>query len=325
MSILITGGTGFLGAHLARHLVTKKGRTDVILFDRMPVMEPISDIAGSVKVVAGDVLEPQELIAIMHKHDIDLVVHLASSAGLNDPDKIVPFARLACMGTANVFEAARIHGVVRIAAASSIAAWGRPTEPGSTSGPIELMEDVHCPAPETLYGSCKVWAEHLAAIYNAQHGMEILSLRIPATMGRGRLNRASLTMGVMAPETVHFMAYPEMAAMGQSVTMPPDDQMVDVLYAADNAEAWWCALTAPKPEHAVFNVSAGHQPVGDMTRRMRELLPDADIRVSEEPLMAGPVMNNRRLVDELGFRPSYTIERAVEAYLDDVRQRGDNP
>ena len=36
-------------------------------------------------------------------------------------------------------------------------------------------------------------------------------------------------------------------------------------------------------------------------------------------LFAGPLMNNKRLVQELGFEPQYTLERALEAYVDEVQ------
>jgi nucleoside-diphosphate-sugar epimerase len=320
VSILITGGTGFLGAHLARHLVEEKGRADVVLFDRSVSTERIADIADAVTIVTGDVLEPQEILAAMQTYEVDRVVHLASIAGMNDPQRIVPFARLACIGTANVFEAARIHGITRIGNASSIAAWGTPPGFDANDDAIPLVEDIQMPCPTSLYGCCKLWSEHLAHVYNETHGMEILSLRIPPTIGRGRLNRASLGYGLMMPETVHFMANPELAVLGHPVTMPPDHQLTDVLYASDGAEAWWCVLTSPKPEHAVFNLSAGHQRVGDMTKQMKKLLSKAKISVSNRPLMAGPIMDNTRLIDELGFTPRYTLESAVDAYVEDVRR-----
>src|ERR1700733_12205056 len=104
MAILITGGTGFLGAHVARHLVLDRAQHGVVLFDRLPTEERIADIRDRVTVVEGDVLEADQLAAAMVAHDVDRVAHFAFMAGTADPEKIVPYTRMTCVGTANVFE-----------------------------------------------------------------------------------------------------------------------------------------------------------------------------------------------------------------------------
>jgi UDP-glucose 4-epimerase len=310
VAILITGGTGFLGSHLARHLVVEQQLEDVVLFDRFPVDERIADIRDRVTVVRGDVLAPGELQEALVHHRVDRIAHFAFMPGTADPERIVPYVEATCLGTASVFEAARQHGIRRIVNASSMALFGPPR-----GG--ELREDDQA-LPSTLYGSCKLWTEHLADVYNRQHDMEILSLRVPATMGVGRLGRASLAAGLMGPERRHFMANPELAALGHAVTMPPGDQLTEFVYAADVALAWWLALTSDRPQHDVFNLSGGRCRVGEITEQLRALLPDARISVADVPLEAGPLLNTERIARELGFAPRYTVARGVTAYVDAV-------
>ncbi len=289
-----------------------KQRNDVVLFDLYPALERIEDIRDQVKIVTGDVLDQGALLDTMAANDIDCVAHLAFMPGTAHPDRIVPYVQMTCVGTATVFEAARLHGVRRLVNASSMAVYGAAVG-------VELDEDYN-PRPTVLYGSCKLWTEQLAEIYRQQHGLTVLSLRVAATMGRGRLRRASNAAGLMGEEKPHFMAFPELAAHGQPVTMPPDAQITEFLYAADAAEAWWLALTAPPPPHAVFNLTAGRYPVGELTAAMRRLLPQADISVATEPFLPGPLLSNRRLVEELGFRPTYTLEAGLEEYLLQVHE-----
>src|SRR5262249_12966832 len=145
MRVLITGGTGFLGAYLARHLVRGVGLEGVVLFDRYPNAGRVADLGDRVTIVPGDVLEPQELLAALRRHEVDRVIHLAFIRGPPDPEKLVPYLRVQCMGTANVFEAARIHGVARVVYASSVGVYGvNPT------GTPPADEDV-LPTPSGYY------------------------------------------------------------------------------------------------------------------------------------------------------------------------------
>ena len=312
MAILITGGTGFIGSYLTRHLVLEKGCEGVVVFDRFPALARIEEVADRVTLIEGDVLEPQELLATIARHEIDQIAHLAFLPGGVAPEKIVPYLRMQVIGTANVFEAARLSGIKRVVTASSVAAFGAPR-----GRPVVEDDELR---PRDWYGACKQMTEQMARLYNEQHEMEIISLRICASLGHGRLSRSSLASGLTV-ERINFMAYPELALRGVAVTMPPDAQMMDVLAAADTAEACWAALRAERFEHHVFNLRAEQRPVGDMTRHLRTLLPHAEIAVSDAPVPFTQLMDNTRIVSELGFAPRFTLETALEDYLEQVRRR----
>ena len=164
MSILITGGTGFLGSYLARHLVLEKGQGDVVLFDQFPDRLRVEEVEDRVTLVQGDVLEVHELLSTMKRHRVDRVVHLAAILGGPTPERIVPYLRVQSMGTANVFEACRIHGVNRVVFASSVAVHGY-----KTNLQPEVDEDA-VPRPDSPYGICKLWGEHVADFYHRVHG-----------------------------------------------------------------------------------------------------------------------------------------------------------
>ena len=80
------------------------------------------------------------------------------------------------------------------------------------------------------------------------------------------------------------------------------------MYAVDAAAAWHCALTADSPKHRVFNMSSERRPIGDCTRYVRSALPDSEIEVTQEPSDVLRLVSNRRLREELGFRPRFTLE-----------------
>jgi nucleoside-diphosphate-sugar epimerase len=313
MSTLVVGGTGFLGSYLLRLLV-EEGSEEVVVLDRSLDLSRIEDISDEVRLVEGDILDLDQLSEVIGEHGVTRIAHLASIPGPAAPERIVPYVQTQCIGTANVFEAARLHGIKRVVNASSSAAFGRNTG---------RSVDEDAPArPANSYGACKLWTEHVAETYNTLHGMEILSFRVCASMGYGRLTRAWLGERLMPQaHERHFIAYPELAAAGEAVVMPPDDLVIDVLHASDTALAWSLALSAKAPRHRVFNLRAEQRPVGDMTRELRRLLPDADITVGDEVPPVPQLMDTTRLVEELGFEPRHTLESALAAYVSEVQTR----
>src|SRR5579871_3741506 len=260
MTIMITGGTGFLGAYLARYLVQEQGERGIVLFDRSPNHERIEEIKDHVTIVQGDVLEPLEVIGAMQKHGVDRIVHLAFIAGSEEPGRALPYLRFQCMATATVFDCARLHGIKRVVNASSHAVYGRRT------GGHAVTED-EAPRPDgKLYAACKLWTEQVAENYNEEYGMEIISLRLNSAYGIGRVNRGLAWAGGLLSSNklqLNYKANAELAAFGQPVIMPPGGQMDDFLHASDTAQACWLAAIADRPKHFVFNVGNEHRPIGD--------------------------------------------------------------
>jgi nucleoside-diphosphate-sugar epimerase len=316
MVVMITGGTGFLGSSLARYVVLEQGVSNVVLFDRHPSPEAVRDIGDRVTIVRGDVCEPAELESAVRAHGVDRIAHMGFAAGVPAPQQVPAYVQLQCLGTTNVFETARRFGITRVVNASSVAVWG-----DRQDGTVTEEDPVR---PRNMYAAHKLWSEHLAEHYNAAYDMTIISLRIGAVFGFGRLarlarlHRAGLT--AEPPSRPHFTTNPELIAAGIPVTMPPDAQIADFLYASDNAKAWWLALTATAPGPGVFNLRGEQRPVGDMTHHLRTLRPEADITVASEPLDVDQLMDNGRIVSELGFTPRFTLESALADYFEQIHQ-----
>ena len=328
MSIMITGGTGFLGSYLARHLVQEKGENGIVLYDMYPNLSRVEEIRDQVDIVQGDVLETHELLSTMKKYNVDKVVHLAfimGGASRTSPvpdEKVLQYLRVQCMGAANVFETSRIHGVSRLVYASSVAIHGYRSDPHDVQ---EIDEDV-LPRPDNFYGACKLWYEHIAAVYHEQHGLDTIGLRPTMTFGLGAGQRGSYASRLMAiPENPSYVVMPELAALGEPIEMPPSDLVTDWMYAADAAEAWYLALTVQNPKYRVFNMRTEQVRLGDVTECLRRILPDVQISVREEPVSLFPLMANDRLRDDLGFRPRYTLESGIIDYVNRVRGQAGLP
>ena len=122
MAILITGGTGFLGAGLARKLL-ERGE-DVVLFDVFPRLERIPDIKDKVKVIQGDLKVWPEVLNAVKDNKVEGVFHLGAMLSL--PSEENPWASFQTnvAGTMYILEAARLFGVERTVFASSGATYG---------------------------------------------------------------------------------------------------------------------------------------------------------------------------------------------------------
>jgi nucleoside-diphosphate-sugar epimerase len=320
MSIMITGGTGFLGSYLTRHLLEEKGETDLVLFEMYPNFSRVEEIRDRVTIVQGDVLQPLEILGAMKRHDVDRVVHLAYILGEPGENKVPPYVDVQNMGLLNVFEACRIQGVSRVCFASSAAVFA-----GHADQNREFRED-DPPLPDTIYGACKNWGDHVARVYHRRYGLDTVGLRPASVFGLGRGQRGSWSSRLAnVPETPHFMVLPELAALGEPIEMPPDDQVIDWMYAADAAEAWYKVLTVQNPAHRMFNMVSERRRIGDVTAHLRRILPDAQISVSSKRATMTPLLNNHRLLNELGFRARYTMETGMTHYLNLVRKQAGLP
>ncbi len=312
MNILITGGTGFLGSYFTRYAVAQGAR--VVLLDRYPDRGRIADLLDRVTLIEGDVADPDLIGSTIADHAVERIAHLAFILGSPKPGQMLPYVNVQCLGTANVFEAARLAGIERVLFASSVAAYGKQQ--------AELLTEDLVPNPSNLYGSSKAWGEAMGRHYTEQLGLDVVSLRFGSTYGFGRGWRGSYNSGILTtPAKVHYMARVDDAVRGHPIEMPRGDAMADWTYAGDAAQAAWLALTSQSHSHQLYNVQAGRGPVAGFTQALRELLPQAEVRTSatELPGHAHAPMSNARLVNDLGFAPAYSFERGLADYIERVR------
>ncbi len=310
MALLVTGGTGFIGSYITHYAAKMRPDEQIIVVDRYPVAERVAGLAN-VKILDTDIGQVPEMIDVMQKNGVDRVIHMAFAIGGVKPERILQYVQTQAIGSVGVFEAARIAGVKRVIAASSVAVYGG----RASATPLDEDDPV---TPRDAYGATKAWMENIANLYVDMHGMEIAHLRISASLGSGRLGRASLNAGLTS-ERLNWMASPEWAADGKPVTLPPRDQIVDVIYAVDTAAAFYAAAYAPKLGHRIYNLTGEHITAGEFGDALRRALPDAEITHEAATSRIGPSMSNERVRADLGFKPQYTLDAAIAEYIQMTR------
>ncbi|WP_396270603.1 NAD-dependent epimerase/dehydratase family protein [Ideonella sp.] len=165
--ILIIGANGQIGTELAETLAQRLGAQAVITSDVSP--------KGRVPTLQHETLDVTDiaaLTAVVERHSITQVYHLAAALSARGEQHPMWAWDLNMKGLLNVLEVARTHKLERVFWPSSIAAFG-PTTPRDFTPQKTIME------PTTVYGISKLAGEGWCAWYHRMHGVDVRSIRYP--------------------------------------------------------------------------------------------------------------------------------------------------
>lgn len=194
-TVLVTGGAGFVGSHVADHLLSRGDR--VILVDEVNDYYDVSQKRGNLQyllekhgnqrldIFEGDICEEALMEGIFQKFKPRHVVHMAARAGVR-PSIQDPFVYIHSnmLGTTRLLELARIHGNDCFVWASSSSVYGE-------SANEEFSEADNVDEPISPYAATKKACELIAYTYHHLYKMNITGLRFFTVYGpRGRPDMA---------------------------------------------------------------------------------------------------------------------------------------
>jgi UDP-glucose 4-epimerase len=169
MKVLITGGSGFIGSHLADRLLAEGN--EVLSIDNYATSRRgnLTEQNG-LTMVEGSIAEPETVAEVFNDFGPDVVAHAAAS--YKDPDAWVEDTRTNALGTVNVVEAARDAGVQRLVYFQTALCYG--TKP--VEQPITLSHPIR---PDSSYAISKTAGEE----YIELSGLPFVSLRLANVYG----------------------------------------------------------------------------------------------------------------------------------------------
>jgi len=184
--ILVTGGAGFIGSHLAERLLAS-GDAVVVLdsFDsyydpsikRRNISRALADGGERYALVEGDIRDNRILDGLFSAHRIDVVVHLAARAGVRPSiEHPVLYQDVNVTGTSNVLEACRRNGVNRLIFGSSSSVYGNTDR-------SPFSEDARIDRPVSPYAATKAANELQCYTYHHLFDMNIFCLRFFTVYG----------------------------------------------------------------------------------------------------------------------------------------------
>lgn len=312
--VLITGGAGFIGSHLAERLVDRGER--VVLFDNFDPYYPEAakrsnierSLASSlVKLVTGDVRDSGTLRAAIGEFGVKRVVHLAARPGVRPSlEAPEPYLDINVGGTLNVLTACRDHGVRNVVFASSSSVYGGTSQPADE-------ETTPC-RPLSPYGASKVAGEALCSSFAASDGLDIAALRFFTVYGpRQRPDMA-------------INRFTRMIAEGEEVPVYGDGtSQRDYTYVSDVIDGIVAAIDAPLRGYQVLNLGRGEPVIlRDLLRNLEAAI-GREARLRHLPEQPGDPQSTCADISRaralLGYAPSVAVAEGVRLYTQWYEER----
>ncbi|MFC7058663.1 NAD-dependent epimerase/dehydratase family protein [Halovenus salina] len=309
-TVLVTGGTGFIGSYVVADLLDQGH--DVVAYDistDTSILEELG-VAEETEIRRGDIADSTDVIRAVKETGTTHIVHLAALLTTTARDNPRMAADVNITGTNNIFEAARTldDQVERVAWASSAAVYAPPHNYDA-----EWIDEEELVYPDTLYGATKEYNEHQARIYEEDYGLDHVALRPTVAYGPYRETGGSAFLANII----------EKPALGESYSVEYGDQAIDWQHVEDIAQAFRKGAFTPESElsQRVYNVRGVLATVREAAEAVEDIVPDADIEVSDEgELPWTQNLDMTKAQEDLGYDPEYDLEAGFQKYINVLRE-----
>ena len=309
MSYLVTGGTGFIGAHIVRLLIQDGEK--VVAYDMAPDQNLLEKLMGKeksdwVKVVQGDITDLAHLIRTCQESAVQKIIHTAALLGSASSANPLLAVRINCEGTVNVLETARILCLKRVVFASSVAVFGPP----------ERYEQEYIPNdaphyPSGIYGACKSFNEACARHYFNEYGVDSIAIRFTGVYGEGQ------SRGLGGAISEELFVKP---VLGKPGKVPCGDDINNWLYVEDAARVMIMASKVDTTKTRAFTVDGDVRSFAEAAAYVKSLIPEADITLLPGRTGFASNFDTAPVREEIGYRPEWTIEKGMKKIIDYIQR-----
>jgi UDP-glucose 4-epimerase len=308
--ILVTGGTGLVGAYAVGMLLERGERPvvfDVALNERL--LSAVGVDPGKVSLIRGDMMDLPALISALRDNDCDRIIHLAAFLGEEVQRRPYSGVRLNFMGTVNVFEAARLEKVSRVIFPSSGTVYL-----GSLGEGLAKVDESIPMNPPSVYAATKASCEFMGRAYAKRYDFEFICLRY--TGGLYGPSPAALK----ATREIAIQQMIRAAVKGEPAKIRWPYGPAEILYGKDAAKGTVLAVLKDKFKDTLFHIGNGDTLSGDdIVAAVRKVFPGSSIELikGNNPM---PYPESRlasdfsRAKDQLNYEPEFTVEKAVADY-----------
>ena len=318
MTVLVTGGLGFIGSNVVLQLLKKD--IDVLVTDLDIVKNKdklesnilkIGKNKDKVKYQKLDITNYKEIENIFQNNKIDSVINLAYGIGTICEENPLLASKINIVGTTSIFEMIVKYKIRRLVFASSETVYGAHQE---FFGNRAVTEEDYSGINNHFYtyGVMKLLNEFMAEKYIKKHGCSIAYTRPSVVFGYGRQNTA-------INWAEDFAAKP---AMGQTAHLPFSKKNRDNwIYVDDCAEQLVRLALKETLNYSCFNTGAETLDGNQLEATVKKIIPDAEI-FFDENVKSTPLIddqNDERIRKEIDFNPR-SFEEGVKCLIQDVRE-----
>ena len=298
MRIMITGGAGFQGSHLAEKWLRAGHVVTVLNTYSSEAEQNLATLRGEISLVWGSVTDREIVEKTVRGHDV--VVHLA--AGINVDQSIAnphSFVDVNVVGTMNVLEAVR-HAGARMIFASSCEVYGN-----TDDAPVNERAELR---PHSPYAASKAGADRMCFAYHQSYGMEMTILRPSNVYGeRQKTGKGGAVIPIFA----------SLAAQGKPLRVfGSGAQRREYIHVSDLANAYDLVLGRSDLSGVTLNVGTGETP---SVKEIAEYISGkTGVSIVNEPPRPGEVSRftlDSSAIRDLGFSPQVKFWDGLDRYL----------
>jgi len=310
--ILIIGGMGFIGLNTALRFLEVGKRVVLSQHSSRRIPDVLKPEIGTRAMVAQmDVTNPYEVFGVVRRHQVESIVNLMAppARSLSTQSDY----HLYTAGLQNVLEAARTFGLRRVSLGSSVGVYG-----GIPNGPYR--EDAPLPVTSpTQVSAFKKGMEMHAHFYAAQAKLDVVALRIGSIYGPFYYSMhnpiSRMCHGAARNSEPDFGDRPDGKIF--------EDDQADWTYVKDVARGIQQIHMAEKLAHRVYNVASGRaSSTRDAFEAVRKAVPGARcaaLKPGKTPSAATNPATELAWAAEVGYRPEYSLETGIAAYIEWLR------
>ncbi|HYO98855.1 MAG TPA: SDR family oxidoreductase [Pyrinomonadaceae bacterium] len=303
--VLVTGGAGFIGSHIAATCAERGARVRVI--DDLSTGHPenLQEIGGEIDFVRGSLNDEATLRRALE--GVELVFHEAAIPSVPRSVENPRESHRACAeATFSLLLAARESGVRRVVYAASSSAYGdQPTLPK-----VETMP----PDPLSPYAAAKLMGEYYCQVFTRTYGLETVALRYFNVFGP-RQDPSSAYSGVIS----RFIAA---LSTGQTPVIYGDgEQSRDFTYVSNVVDANLRAAETTRGVGQIINVANGKRvTLNELLDMLKRIMGSTDVQAEYREARIGDVKHSladiTRAREFLGYEPQVELEEGLRRTID---------
>lgn len=298
MRILITGGAGFIGSHIAEHF---QSIAEVRVLDNLRTGKRSNLDSLNVDFIEGDILDRAAVARAMQ--GVDYVFHLAAMISVPESmTKIAECVELNVQGTIIVLEEAAKAGVKKLCFSTSAAIYG--------DNPEVPKRETMFPEPKSPYAITKLDGEYYCEMFTKTGKLQTACLRYFNVFGPRQ--------DPNSPYAAAVPIFTDRAVKNEPITVYGDgEQTRDFIYVKDIVAA--NAFFAMSDFCGVYNIAYGGKiTINDLIRVIMQNTGSTS-EIKHLPERAGDVKHSMAAIDKLkatGFRPLYSFESGLAATVE---------